>query len=169
MTSQSVASARRTQSPGQFIGFTAAAAVTAATAAFISVIFALPVWAMFIGWVAYYTRGHSARDGLANFICLMLGVAFGMVAASAIAALAPALGVATIGVVVFVVAAIVVSLRVVPVANNILSYFLGLISFFAAHLEPALSALVELGSASAIGCFAGWIANSLQSRLARAA
>jgi hypothetical protein len=35
------------------LGFTVVAAVMAATAAFASATLSLPLWAMFIGWVAY--------------------------------------------------------------------------------------------------------------------
>ncbi len=170
MIAQEHISAGRTQMRGQFIGFTLAAAVTAAAAAFASATLSLPVWAMFIGWVAYFTRRPSVRDGLANLACLVLGLALGIGASSAIATLMPKFGVASVAIVVFVVAMIVLSLRVVPIANNILSYFLGIIGYFASsHQEPALSIFVELGAAFALGSFAGWIANTIQSRLTRAA
>jgi hypothetical protein len=171
MIAQERISAGRTQTRGQFIGFTVVAAVTAATAALASVTLSLPLWAMFIGWVAYFTRRPSARDGLANLTCLVLGLALGIGASLAIATLMPKFGVASIAIVVFVVATIVMSLRVVPIpiANNILSYFLGLIGYFASRQEAALSTFVELGATFALGSFAAWIANTIQSRLTQAA
>ncbi|MCY1556352.1 hypothetical protein D9M68_930920 [compost metagenome] len=72
-------------------------------------------------------------------------------------------------VVVFVVAMIVVSLRAAPLMNNILGYFLGLIAFFAAHLEPTLESFVHLASASSLGSVAAWISLKLQQRLPRSA
>jgi hypothetical protein len=162
-------SAGRTQTRAQFIGFTVVAAVTAATAALASVTLSLPLWAMFIGWVAYFTRRPSARDGLANLTCLVLGSALGIGGSLSIATLMPKFGVASIAIVVFVVATIVMSLRVVPIANNILSYFLGLIGYFASRQEAALSTFVLLGATFALGSFAAWIANTIQSRLIRAA
>ena len=169
MIGQEQVTAGRTQTRGQFIGFTVAAAVTAATAAFASATLSLPLWAMFIGWVAYFTRKPSARDGLANLTCLVLGLALGIGASLAIATLMPKLGLASIAIVVFVVAMVVMSLRVVPIANNILSYFLGLIGYFASRQEAALSTFVLLGATFALGSFAAWIANTTQSRLIRAA
>jgi len=99
----------------------------------------------------------------------VLGLALGIGASLAIAALMPKFGVASIPIAVFIVATIVMSLRVVPIANNILSYFLGLIGYFASRQEAALSSFVELGATFALGSFAAWIANAIQSRLIRAA
>ena len=168
MTNQSAAIAAAPSSAGRFIAITAAAAVTASVAAFAATVLAVPVWAMFIGWVAYYTRGHSARDGLVNFVCLALGLGLGMVAASLVGSLAPTLSALALPLVVLIVAAVVVSLRAVPTFNNIPSYFLGLISVFAAHVQPSLEAMAELGVAGAIGSFAGWLAGALQLRVSRA-
>ncbi len=153
------------QSPATFISFSVAAAATAAVASVSSLAFGLPVWAMFIGWVAFFTRGMTARDGLVNFGCVALGVAIGIAAATSIGVLGASLGMFALPVVVFVVALVVVSLRAMPLMNNILCYFLGLIAFFAAHMEPALDSLVHLGSASALGSTAGWVSMKLQQRL----
>jgi hypothetical protein len=150
----------------QFNAITAAAAVTAAAAAAASLALGLPVWAMFIGWVAFFSRGHSFRDGLVNYGSVLAGLMIGMAAASAIAALSPSLGKMALPLVVFVVAMGVVSLRALPVMNNVLGYFLGLIAFFAAHMEPSLEAGVRLGSASGIGSLAAWLSLKLQQRVA---
>lgn len=152
--------------PAFFIGFTAIAAAVAAAAAFASVTLSLAPWAMFVGWVAYFTRAPSAREGAASLVCVLLGLAFGVGAVLALGALTPAFGAASIALVVFVVAMIVVSLRAAPVINNVLGYFLGLIAFFAAHVEPSLAALAELGGACALGSAAGWASHAAQRRLA---
>ena len=149
-----------------FLGFTAIAAAVAATAAFASVTFSLAPWAMFVGWVAFFTRAPSAREGAASLAAVLLGLAFGVGAVLALGALAPILGKGAIALVVFVVAMIVVSLRAAPVINNVLGYFLGLIAFFAAHLEPTLASLAELGGACALGSAAGWASHAAQRRLA---
>jgi len=153
----------------KFTLLTAAAAIVAATAAFLSVTITLPVWAMFIGWVAYYTRGHSARDGLINLSGVLVGLLIGMAAATAVGHLAPQIGNYALPLVVFTVAMVVVSLRAVPIFNNVISYFLGLISFFAAHLEPGLAAFLELAGASSLGSVAAWIASTAQAKIAKAA
>lgn len=155
------------QSPAIFIAFSIAAAITAAAASASSLAFGLPVWAMFVGWVAFFTRGMTTRDGVVNLACVWLGIVIGMAAAIAIGMLHPTLGMLALPVVVFVVAMIVVSLRAAPALNNILGYFLGLIAFFAAHLEPTLDNFVHLGSASALGSIAGWVSIKLQQRLPR--
>lgn len=165
---QQIPSPAASPSLGQFATYTVVAAVTAAMAAHASVTLALPIWAMFIGWVAYFTRGHSFKDGVVNLACVVLGVAFGVIAALAISVLMPYAGSLSFAIVVFGIACIVVSLRAVPVLNNVLAYFLGLIGFFAAHVEPTLMALAELSGASALGAFAAWFSQTAQSRLVRA-
>lgn len=159
-----------TSTPGffKFTGFTGIAATVAALAAFASVTLGLPLWAMFIGWVAYFTRGLSARDGAINLACVVFGIAFGMAGALFLKELGPALGAAALPLLVFVIAAVVVSLRAAPLFNNLLSYFLGLISYFAAHMAPNLETLGELGAVATIGSVAAWLSHVLQGKLARA-
>ena len=155
------------QSPATHIAFSVAAAATAAGASASSLAFELPVWAMFIGWVAFFTRGLTARDGAINLACVWLGAAIGIAAALAIGMLHPTQAMIALPAVVFVVVAVAVSLRAAPMLNNILAYVLGLISFFAAHVAPTLNTLVHLGPASALGSFAGWVSMKLQQRLPR--
>lgn len=152
----------------QFLGFSLIAAAVAAAAAFASVSFALPLWAMFVGWVAFFTRPPSLGNGATSLACIWLGVLFGMVAALLIGRLVPVMGNAAFPVVVFAVATVVVSLRAVPRANNVLSYFLGLITFFAAHEAPSLGIFVELAASSTLGAFAAWLSHQTQARLAPA-
>lgn len=145
-----------------YTSVTAAAAVVAAGASAAALALGLPVWAMFIGWVAFYTRGVNLRDGLINLVCVSAGVLFGKAAAVAISLLSPALGTAAMPVVVLVVASVVVSLRGVPRINNLLCYFLGLISFFAVHQPPSLAVFATLAGAAALGSAAAWLAHQLQ-------
>lgn len=149
----------------RFIAISAIAALVAASAAHASSLLTIPVWAMFMGWVAYYTRGHSGRDGLVNYACLALGMVFGLVAAASIGALVPSLGALALPAVVLVVAILVVSLRASPVFNNVPAYFLGMIAVFAAHAKPTVEAFAELGLAGALGSFAAWFAATWQKRL----
>jgi hypothetical protein len=121
---------------------------------------------MFMGWVAFFTRGNSAREAGFSYLCLAAGIVMGTGAVLSVGALMPLLGPLSFGVVVFVVAMIVVTLRAAAPVNNIPAYFLGLITFFAAHLEPSWLALAELLSVSGLGTFAAWLAHRLQSKMA---
>jgi hypothetical protein len=149
----------------RFLAISVAAALTAAAAAHASTLLAIPVWAMFMGWVSYYTRGHSGRDGLVNYACL-LGIVLGLLAVMAVGVLAPSLGSFALPIVVLMIATLVVSLRAMPLLSNIPAYFLGLITVFAAHVQPGLCVLVELGMAGAIGSSAAWFAACWQKKLA---
>lgn len=153
----------------RFISLTLAAALTAAAAATASASLGWPVWAMFVGWVAFFTRGHTAKDALFSYLCLAGGLAFGTAAAAGVGALLPLIGPAAFGAVVFVVAIVVVSLRAVPPMNNIPAYFLGLITWFAAHLKPVPTAWLGLAAVTALGVFAAWLAHGWQTQIARRA
>ena len=148
-----------------YSAFTLAAAVVAAAASAVALVLELPVWAMFVGWVAFYTHGVTARDGVFNLVCVSLGVLIGKAAAVAIGALATVVGAMALPLVVLVVALVVVSMRSVPRLNNLLCYFLGLIAFFAIHQPPSLSLFGPLGSAIALGSVAAWAAHALQRRV----
>lgn len=84
--------ARTGQSKLMFTLFTAVAAATAALAAGSSLLLSLPVWAMFVGWVAFFSRGLTLRDGLVNLGCVLMGTVFGTGAALSIGALSPTFG-----------------------------------------------------------------------------
>lgn len=147
-----------------FLGFGAVAALTASVAATSSLLLGLAPWTMFIGWVAWFTRPLSARQGLATWLCLVLGLLLGAVAVVALRTLGPSLGPFSLGLVVFVVALAVVSMRAVRLVDNIPAWFLGLIAVFAAHMEPALVSVAELASGLAIGVGGGWLSHRLQGR-----
>lgn len=151
-----------------FLAFSAIAAAVASTAAFTSLHLGFAPWAMFIGWVAYFTRPTSARQGVYTWLCVLCGLTMGTAAIIALQSLTPLMGPWALALVVFVVATVVVSMRAVRALDNILAWFLGLIAFFAAHLEPSLGTIAELGGASALGSVAGWAAQRLQGRLTAA-
>lgn len=149
----------------RYIGFTLVAATGAASAAYSSTLLGLEIWMMFVGWVVYYTNPSSIYQGVASFLCLIAGLAAGCVAAIAFTRLGPIFGDFAIAMIVFSIAIVVVSMRGVKVLDNITAWFLGLIAFFAAHLEPTLLSIFELGCAAALGCVAGWVTQGLQAKL----
>lgn len=120
------------------------------------------VWAMFIGWIAFFTRGVSTRDWAINMTCVFIGLGIGITAGLAGSALEPALGVWSITLVVLMATMIILCLQVLPVINNVLAFFLGLVCFFASHLPPSLDTFVELGTASALGVSAGLMASLIK-------
>jgi len=140
--------------------------VVASSAATFSVMaLELPVWAMFVGWIAFFTRGLNLRSGLVNLACVLIGLALGIGAAHLLAALDPLLGAYAITAVVTVITAIALSLARVPVFNNLLGFFLGLVAYFAAHQPPTLGTFASLGLAAAIGTTAGFLAHAWQHRV----
>ncbi len=147
-----------------FIVTTVIIAVIAALAAAGSAALSLPVWAMFIGWIAFFTHIGTTRTAFENLACVGLGIVIGLIAGVSVPELAAVVGPGlALPMVVFAVALIVVALRGLPVMNNLLGYFLGIVAWFAAHLEPSFEGLAQLLSASAVGSVAGWVSHTLPS------
>jgi hypothetical protein len=158
------------QAPRAFVTVTVLTALTASLAAAANLALSLPVWVMFVGWIAFFSRGLTTRSTFENLGCVWLGLGIGALAALSIPQLAPSLGLGlALPAVVFAVALVVVALRGLPVLNNLLAYFLGLVTWFAGHQEPSLGGLALLASASAIGSIAGWISHYLPPRLLKPA
>lgn len=139
------------------------AIIAALAAALSALVLEVPVWAMFVGWIAYFTRGQTLRHGVVNLTCVLAGIALGLGAGASMQALSPQLGAATLTLVVFATALVVLSLRRLPVFNNLLGFFLGLVAYFASHQPPAWTTFVDLGLAAGIGTAAAFLAASLHS------
>jgi hypothetical protein len=150
---------------GLYVLFTVTAALVAAGAAHISLTLAVAPWAMFMGWVAYFTRKPSAAEGLRSFVCVVIGLCFGAAATFTASALTPTLESLALPVTVFGTALAVIAARGLPVLNNLLGYFIGLITYFAAHPEPGFLAIAELAGAVGLGSLAGWLAHSVESQV----
>tara|TARA_Y100001968_G_scaffold278739_1_gene274227 strand:+ start:4479 stop:4970 length:492 start_codon:yes stop_codon:yes gene_type:complete len=150
---------------GNYLFLSLVAAITATFAATIANGLNWPVWAMFVGWVAFFTGKDTFSGVLATFGCLAFGLIAGNLAGLAIGSMAPKIGFWAIAPVVFVVAFIVVSLRGLSVMNNITAYFLGLITFFAAHISPGISSTISLVVVTALGLIAAYCTASLQRKL----
>lgn len=141
------------------------AAVASSTATFTTLVLELPVWAMFIGWIAFFTRGINFKAGLVNLGCVLIGLILGIGAAHLLEALDPLLGAYAISVVVLVITAAALTLAQLPIFNNLLCFFLGLVSWFAAHLPPTFASFVSLAVADALGIAAGFLAHQWAHRV----
>src|SRR5688572_7837583 len=77
------------------------AIIAALAAALSALVLEVPVWAMFVGWIAYFTRGLTLRHGVVNLTCVLAGIALGLGAGASMQALSSQLGAATLTLVVF--------------------------------------------------------------------
>lgn len=141
---------------------TIAEGLVAACAAAVILQAGLFVWVMFLGWISYFTCGLTIKDGLVNFAGVLIGLMIGLGAGTVLSLLGPEPSLFEQVSVIFGVAMVVLSFRFLPSVNNLLAFFLGLVTFFAAHTEPTLSALLPLAAASGIGAAAGAAAHKLQ-------
>ncbi len=71
----------------KFNALTLIAAIVASLAATASAGLGWPVWAMFIGWVAFFTGEHSFKGALSSYICVAIGIALGNAAGLAVGSL----------------------------------------------------------------------------------
>ncbi|SDA78834.1 Protein of unknown function [Pseudomonas sp. NFACC15-1] len=144
--------------------------VIASSAATLSVMaLEVPVWAMFVGWISFFTRGLNLKQGAINLACVLIGIVLGIGAAHAMAALTPVLGGYAISAVVFAITVIALSLAKAPVFNNLLGFFLGLVAYFASHQPPSLTTFGMLALAGTLGATAALLAHSLQKRVRQGA
>ncbi|WP_342051373.1 MULTISPECIES: DUF1097 domain-containing protein [unclassified Cupriavidus] len=148
----------RAISVGKYFVLTAILAFVAASAAYTSVLLTLPTWAMFMGWVSYFTRRPSILEGLRSLGCVVAGLCLGAIATMLIGGGLPILGRFAFPLVVFCVAFLVLGTRALPHFNNLLGYFIGLITFFASHLPAEPESVVMLASSASLGSIAGWAA-----------
>jgi hypothetical protein len=122
----------------------------------------VPVWAMFVGWISFFTRGLNLKQGAINLACVLVGVALGIAAAYAMSVLTPLLGAYAITAVVLAITVVALSLAKMPVFNNLLGFFLGLVMYFASHEPPSAAAFGMLSMAAMVGTVAAFLAHSLQ-------
>ncbi|WP_421684112.1 DUF1097 domain-containing protein [Stutzerimonas urumqiensis] len=140
--------------------------VIASTAATLCVVvFEVPVWAMFVGWISYFTRGLNLKQGAVNLVCVLIGLVLGISAAYCMAMLTPLLGDYAISAVVFAITVITLSMGKVRVFNNLLGFFLGLVTYFASHQPPSLEAFGMLALAATMGAVAALGAHTAQKRI----
>lgn len=146
-----------------------ALAVVALIAAVSSVICAhldIPVWTMFIGWIAFVAGGMSLKSAAPSYVSTLFGVALGFVGAviigkgSAIIGGDPAL---LLGVFIIVFAALLG--QWMPFANLVVCYFIGMTTFFASGLPPEVSTAVLLLSGLFVGVASGLLAVTISGRM----
>lgn len=151
---------------GKFILWTVIASVVAAFAAWLSAALNLEVWVMFAGFIAWFTRPTSLKNSMAAMLCLWLGIAIGAVSHIVTGALFPLLDHMALPVVVFLVAILIVGLRSHRILGNMLAWFLGMVTFFAAELDLATASFIHLAVATGIGGLAGYTCQTLNRRFA---
>jgi hypothetical protein len=145
----------------RFVVDTVVVALVAAFATFCTATCKLEVWVMFAGLTAWFTHPTSWREGASGVLCMWLGLAAGTGSVVANDALAPVVGSLALPLVVFVATVVVVGLRATRGAKNTLAWFVGLVTFFAAHMKPSAVGLLQLGAASLVGGFAGFLCLTL--------
>ncbi len=170
MTEQQSVAGRESRAPSrstiQYVVFTVIAGIVAAVAAFGSELLSLEAWAMFVGWVAWFTRPASLVQGVNAIVCLWCGLALAVLGHFSVGIFSPAIGLAALPLTVFFLAIVAVGLRTTPVLNNMLAWFLGLVAFFAAEPEAVVPGFLALVAATAIGALAGYVCQALQRQLA---
>lgn len=150
----------------KFILWTVIASIVAAFAAWISAILALEVWVMFAGFIAWFTRPTTLANSLSAMLCLWLGLAIGVAAGVLTGALIPLFGHLALPLVVFMVAIVIVGLRTHKIAGNMIAWFLGMVTWFAAEFDITSASFIHLFGATAIGGLAGYTCQALNRRWA---
>jgi hypothetical protein len=150
-----------------------ALAVVALVAAISSVICArlgVPVWTMFIGWIAFVAGGMTLKTAAPTYVSAILGVILGFIGAYIISSGASG-GVGSdlallVGVFVIVFSALLA--QRLPFANLVVGYFIGMTAFFASGLPPEPSTGLLLASGLLAGVLSGLLAVTISGWITRA-
>lgn len=121
---------------------------------------------MFAGFIAWFTRPTSTKNGVAAMLCLWLGIAIGAMSHLMTGAVVPSLDHMALPAVVFLVAILIVGLRAHGTLGNMLSWFLGMATYTAAELDFAVASFMHFAFATAIGGLAGYTCQALNRRFA---
>ena len=144
-----------------FVIVTLIGACAASLSAWLVASLGLPLWVMFTGFIAWYSRPTSRRESIGSVVALWLGMLLAPGAAAATAFVAPTLGLFTLPVSVFIVTALIVGFRALPAVGNILCWFLGFVTVTAASHARVPADVMMLIAASAVGAFAAWACQAL--------
>lgn len=148
-----------------------ALAVTALVAAISSVICArleIPVWVMFIGWIAFVAGGMNSKTAVPAYVSAILGVILGFIGTLIISNGAAGIGAdlaLLVGVFVIVFAALLA--QWLPFANLVVCYFVGMTTFFASGLPPGLSTGLPLAAGLFAGVVSGLMAVTISGWITR--
>jgi hypothetical protein len=96
---------------------------------------------------------------------MWLGLGLGAGASTANEALVPAFGMFALPLVVFLATLLVVGLRATRVVSNMLAWFVGMVTFFAAQAKPSVESSLPLLVASLVGGLAGFLCHTVAPRL----
>lgn len=144
-------------------------AIVALVAAASSVLCArlnIPVWTMFIGWIAFVAGGMSVKTALPTYVCAVLGVLLGVCGAMIIGGASDALG-ADLALLVGVFAIVIAALLAqgLPFANLVVCYFIGMTTFFASGLAPEPATVLLLSAGLLAGVVSGVVAVTIASKV----
>jgi hypothetical protein len=92
---------------------------------------------------------------------MWLGLGAGAIVLVANDALSPIVGSSALPLVVFVANVFIMGLRTTRGAKNTLAWYIGIVTFFAAHLKPSAEGLLQLAAASLVGGIAGFLCLTL--------
>ncbi|SDZ89670.1 DUF1097 domain-containing protein [Microbulbifer marinus] len=118
-----------------------------------SLLAGLPVWIALAGWVSYYSRGSSLRDGAYNLACLVTGLGIGIVSQAAAVKWHPDLGMLAMPAALVFAAASVWLMNVVTGVNNFRSYLIGIAVVIVAGMDTSLDSYLMLTAAVTLGAF----------------
>lgn len=140
--------------------------LVAAASSVICARLSIPVWTMFIGWIAFVAGGMSARTAAPTFVCAVLGLVLGILGALIIGGTTAAIGgdlALLVGV--FVIVLVALLAQYVPFANVVIGYFIGMTTFFASGLPPEGATALSLAAGLLVGILSGLLAVTLAGML----
>lgn len=144
------------------------ATIFLAGAAAISESAGIPICAAFAGWVAYFTRGSTLRDGAYNLACTVTGLGLGAVAYTVDTSMEPILGIFALLVSLLVAAGSIYLVQFMTEVENVPSYFLGVLVMLAPGTSSSIGYYLTLTAGVTAGAFAAALPDLLHWKLSDA-
>ncbi|MCG1037058.1 DUF1097 domain-containing protein [Polaribacter sargassicola] len=108
-------------------------AILGALAVFLSTLFNLPTWALFLSWLSYYLFGKTLKSALYTLIPITAGIIMAIITQTLGDFLGKYFGFIGFPIAVFICITLLNYLAQIKLLSNISAWFVGLIIFFGIH------------------------------------
>lgn len=136
-----------------------------ALAVLVSVLFHLPTWVLFLGWISYSLFGNRPKKAINTFVLILLGVGMSILIEIFGKSLAPVMGETGILLAVFVIVGALTFLEDHKWFGNLAAYFFGMIIYFGMNMSYEVSAFIKVSLSLALGLSFAWISMLLRKSL----
>lgn len=136
--------------------------LVSAIAVYLTLVFKMPTWVLFMAWVSYYVFGQSLKAISHAYVQIMLGIGVAILITLAGQGLTPFLGLPAFPAAVMVIITVLIfGIEKLRPFTVIPAYFMGMIIFFGLNQPLTTSSLLLMAITVVSGLFFAWLAEFL--------